>query len=456
MKKITLLLLVVIFAVGSVFAQTAKKKWAIGAGAGMSFNEDNAFAVEGVDSEKNSLLEFYISRYLNPSFDIMLDLRISYYGDQAFGKDWGESGESFFGDGVDITNPLLNLRYKLSNGYILKENSMFQPYVFGGAGFIWDNDENGLNFDAGVGVKVPVSKSLALGLNGAYIKNIEEVTGAEIIDDHWQITGFVDFALGKNDADGDGVRDGKDECPDTPAGVTVDEKGCPVDSDGDGVPDYKDDCPNEAGSAQLNGCPDTDGDGIADKDDDCPEEAGLAKFNGCPDTDEDGVQDSKDKCPDTPKGCPVDVDGCPLDSDGDGVIDCEDKCPTEKGPASNNGCPDWVEISVSELYFDFDKSELKPDGMAELDKLVEKLNASKEFEIVVGGHTDNVGTEGYNMELSEERAQAVVKYLLKKGVNNAYIGSNNYGETKPAVENSTEENRQQNRRAEFEVAKMRK
>ncbi|NQU52110.1 MAG: OmpA family protein, partial [Bacteroidetes bacterium] len=189
---------------------------------------------------------------------------------------------------------------------------------------------------------------------------------------------------------------------------------------------------------------------------DCPEEAGLAKFNGCPDTDEDGVQDSKDKCPNTPKGCPVDADGCPLDSDGDGVIDCEDKCPTVEGPASNNGCPDWSEIKLSAILFELNKAILSDEGKAELDKLAQTLNASKEYDLVIGGHACNVGTEDYNLKLSEKRAQAVVKYLLSKGVNNAYVGSNNWGESKPAVENNSRSNRKLNRRAEFEVAKIRK
>jgi len=147
-------------------------------------------------------------------------------------------------------------------------------------------------------------------------------------------------------SDGDGVPYRKDKCPDTPAGVVVDENGCPLDLDYDGVPDYKDDCPDQAGDPKFNGCPDNDGDGIPDKDDDCPFVAGLAKFKGCPDTDEDRVQDNKDKCPDTPKGCPVDATGCPLDSDGDGIIDCEDKCPSEMGTKNNSGCPEWMEVGA--------------------------------------------------------------------------------------------------------------
>ncbi len=438
MKKITLLFLVIVFAVGAAMAQNSDKKWAIGLGPGIDFNLNN--------DETNALADFYLSRYLNPSFDLMLDTRTAFWS----------SGSN---NGIDLVNPLLNIRYKLNNGYIFKEKSAIQPYLFGGVGYLWDNQAEGVNFDGGIGFKVPIgkAKNSALFVAGSYVKGIESnLTGTPVTEDHFQVTSVIEFGLGSKDTDGDGVKDKRDKCPNTPAGVAVDEDGCCLDRDGDGIPDYKDDCPDEAGDAKFNGCPDRDGDGIMDKEDDCPDVAGLAKFNGCPDTDEDGVPDKIDQCPNTPKGCPVDAVGCPLDSDGDGVIDCEDKCPTEKGPASNNGCPDWVELQISSLHFDFDKSELRPEGKAELDKLAAQLNASKEYNIVVGGHTDSIGTEEYNMKLSERRAQAVVKYLLMKGVNNAYVGSHNYGESKPLVDNNTKENRQKNRRAEFEVAKIRK
>ena len=447
MKKFTLLVLAVIFAAGTLLAQNADKKWAIGLGPGINSNLEN--------DDQNALGNFYVSRYLNPSFDLMLDNRMALMS----------QGWSFDFTGIDLNTTLLNLRYKFSNGYILKENSAIQPYLFGGVGYMWDNQATGVNFDGGVGFKFPIGANTSIYIAGSYVKGIEAGSNVEAspyggigayTDNHLQFTSIIEFALGAKDSDGDGVKDKKDECPDTPAGVQVDEKGCPLDRDGDGVPDYKDDCPDEAGEAKFNGCPDRDGDGIMDKEDDCPDEPGLAKFNGCPDTDEDGVIDKIDQCPNTPKGCPVDAVGCPLDSDGDGVIDCEDKCPNEKGPASNNGCPDWVDLELSNLYFEFDKAKLNDEGKAELDKLASQLNSSKEYDIVVGGHTCSVGTEEYNKKLSEERAQTVIKYLLMKGVDNAYVGSHNYGEDKPAVDNSILEERYLNRRVEFEVAKMRK
>jgi len=182
----------------------------------------------------------------------------------------------------------------------------------------------------------------------------------------------VNFAFGVNfvfgnrkDADKDGVIDSRDKCPNTPFGVLVDKKGCPLDTDGDGVPDYLDKCPNtppEAySSIDEHGCPiDSDGDGIPDYLDKCPNTPTGAKVDsiGCPlDSDGDGVPDYLDKCPNTPVGAKVDSIGCPLDTDGDGVPDYLDKCPDTpkeaKGMVDKNGClldsdgdgvPDYLDL----------------------------------------------------------------------------------------------------------------
>lgn len=85
------------------------------------------------------------------------------------------------------------------------------------------------------------------------------------------------------------------------------------DADGDGVADKDDACPNEAGVAALGGCPDADGDGVADKDDTCPNEAGLAALGGCPDADSDGIADADDACPN--EAGVAALDGCPEDAE---------------------------------------------------------------------------------------------------------------------------------------------
>jgi OOP family OmpA-OmpF porin len=148
------------------------------------------------------------------------------------------------------------------------------------------------------------------------------------------------------DADGDGVLDNRDRCPDTPAGASVDARGCPSDSDGDGVPDGVDRCPTTVAGAAVDerGCSqDSDGDNIPDGLDRCPDTPPgvLVDPRGCPkDSDGDGIPDGLDRCSDTPRGATVDALGCPGDEDGDGVLDGLDRCPrTPVGTAVNSsGC----------------------------------------------------------------------------------------------------------------------
>ena len=159
----------------------------------------------------------------------------------------------------------------------------------------------------------------------------------------------------RKDSDKDGVWDKIDACPNTPLGVQVDKKGCPVDADNDGVPDFLDKCPNTLPEAvqyvDSVGCDkDTDGDGVEDYRDLCPdtpEEArGYVDEMGCPlDSDGDGVSDYMDECPGTPEAAYGQTDGrgCPRDTDGDGVPDYLDECPNTPeeayGKIDNKGCP---------------------------------------------------------------------------------------------------------------------
>ena len=101
------------------------------------------------------------------------------------------------------------------------------------------------------------------------------------------------------------------------------------------------------------------------------------------------------------------------------------------------------------IYFDFNKSTIRPESRAVVKQLAELLNTSKSIRVSIDGHTDNVGTEHYNQRLSEARAQAVLKMLVDEyEVDQAQLSYNGYGESKPVNSNSTEAERAKNRRVE--------
>ncbi|MBI4844267.1 MAG: OmpA family protein [Nitrospirae bacterium] len=259
------------------------------------------------------------------------------------------------------------------------------------------------------------------------------------------------------DSDGDGVSDYLDKCPATPAGAPVNVEGCPLDSDGDGVSDYLDKCPATPAGAPVNadGCPlDSDGDTVSDYLDKCPATpAGTSvDANGCPlDSDGDGILDPLDKCPGTPPGAPVDANGCPLDSDGDGIIDLLDKCPgTLAGiQVDASGCPLPLKEKVSielNVEFEFNSAVVRSIFGEHLTKISTFLSTYPDANAVIEGHTDSAGTDTYNLKLSQQRAENVVKYLVEHGIAAERLKAVGFGESKPIADNSTEDGRQRNRR----------
>ena len=168
---------------------------------------------------------------------------------------------------------------------------------------------------------------------------------------------------------------------------------------------------------------------------------------GCPlDTDGDGVPDYMDECPGTPEGVKVDERGCPLDTDGDGVPDYRDECPgTPEGAwVDERGC--WV---ITDPLFDFDKYEIKTKYYSLLDRVVTVLKRNASLKIEIQGHTCNMGTVPYNQKLSENRAGAVMNYLVKKGIDKKRLSAAGYGELRPKASNETEAGRVLNRRVEL-------
>ena len=231
------------------------------------------------------------------------------------------------------------------------------------------------------------------------------------------------------------------------------------DGDKDGVPDSLDACPDLAGLPQFNGCPDTDGDGIPDKDDKCPSQKGLAKYNGCPipDMDGDGINDEEDKCPAV--AGTVKYQGCPIpDRDGDGVDDEEDKCPDLQGDRANNGCPlvkeevkKRAEYAASHIYFATASYTLLKKSNKGLNDVVVLMKADLSLRLAVDGYTDNSGKPEKNQVLSQQRAGAVKKYLVSKGIDDSRILATGYGPLNPVADNKKAAGRASNRRVELKL-----
>ncbi|MBN2329792.1 MAG: SUMF1/EgtB/PvdO family nonheme iron enzyme [Candidatus Omnitrophica bacterium] len=136
------------------------------------------------------------------------------------------------------------------------------------------------------------------------------------------------------------------------------------------------------------------------------------------DSDQDGVIDDRDKCPNTPKGAKVDEDGC------------------------------WI---LEPIYFELDRYEIKPEFHAFLDHVAHVLTLNPNLKMQINGHTCSLATEKYNLSLSENRAKAVLNYLLTKHAHKENLETKWWGENIPAAPNDSEENMKKNRRVELQV-----
>jgi OmpA-OmpF porin, OOP family len=500
MKKLFILSIIVFAASYSISAQTADKKWSIGIHGGLNqYNGDLGNGFYAFEDGNYGMFGINASRYLNRFFDLSIT---GNYGKVGIAEDDGivtNPTKSFLANMLHMN---LNLRFK----FLGNDNYKLSPFIFGGIGlshYKYLGNHSGKSTDGsfvtGFGLTYHVAPSVSLQLMDNFIftdyDRVDNVEGPKYYDYYLQHSLGIAFNFGcSKDSDKDGVPDKRDKCPNTPKGVKVNANGCPIDSDGDGVADYLDKCPGtqKGVTVDANGCIlDSDGDGVADYLDKCPGTPKDVKVdaNGCPfDSDGDGVADYLDKCPDTPKGTKVDAKGCSLDSDGDGVADYLDKCPNTpanvkvdaagcppdkdgdgipdyldkcpdvKGTAANKGCPE-VKKEVQEVFqkalqgiqFETGKDVIRPGSFPILNNVVSIMKENKEYNLIINGHTDNVGKPDANMTLSQKRAEAVKAYLVKNGVEQNRLNSFGYGDTKPVADNKTPEGRAKNRRVEFVV-----
>jgi len=206
---------------------------------------------------------------------------------------------------------------------------------------------------------------------------------------------------------------------------------------------------------------DADGDGVPDVEDLCPDVPGPAEHRGCPvftDRDGDGVADDVDRCPDLPG--PKENFGCPWpDRDGDRIADKDDRCPDEPGPRENQGCPrraalivirrDRIELK-QQIHFQPNRARILSDSFDVLRQVAEAIKDAP-VAVRIEGHTDNVGKRKENIKLSQARADAVKEYLVQEGVESKQLKSVGFGPKRPIASNATKAGRTLNRRVEFRI-----
>ncbi|MBX3268877.1 MAG: OmpA family protein [Sandaracinaceae bacterium] len=260
----------------------------------------------------------------------------------------------------------------------------------------------------------------------------------------------------------------------SPRGVQIERPAAPGDRDGDGIPDPEDQCPDDPEDFDAyqdeDGCPedqDQDGDGIPDSVDACPVEAedrdGYLDDDGCPepDNDLDGLPDQGDRCPNEPEDLDgfQDADGCPdLDNDGDTIPDATDRCPNEPGPPDEGGCPRvYQDVEVTStgivihqrIFFEYNRAVIRSVSFPILNTVAQVLRDFPDISIEIQGHTDDRGSDQYNLRLSSDRAESVRRYLTEQGIAPSRLTARGYGESRPIDTNRTEPGRANNRRVEF-------
>lgn len=111
----------------------------------------------------------------------------------------------------------------------------------------------------------------------------------------------------------------------------------------------------------------------------------------------------------------------------------------------------FVETYYLPVLFESNKYEITENNKSSIDALFKTMSDSSEMQIEIGAHTDNVGSDTYNQQLSQKRAASIRAYLVEKGIEGERITAKGYGETKPVGDNNTEEGKAKNRRVEIKV-----
>jgi OOP family OmpA-OmpF porin len=301
--------------------------------------------------------------------------------------------------------------------HLLKSPALFNPYVLAGIGWSQYDNQYALYAPTGAGVQVNITPDIFLLVNTQY-----RIAVTSSQHNHFFHSIGIAGAISRKKIV---------QVQTQPASLPVVKKFVQTDVDGDGIIDSLDACPQIAGVAQFKGCPvpDRDGDGIYDAEDVCPDVKGIIEYKGCP----------------------------MPDKDQDGVADSLDKCPELAGSTVNGGCPETAVLrsifnwAAQNIFFENDSYRLLPRSFPALDSVANLVRKYPVIQLTIEGHTDNVGGVQYNQTLSEKRADAVLQYLLKAGIDTSRLKAAGYGQLQPIADNATPEGRAINRRVVLNI-----
>ena len=127
--------------------------------------------------------------------------------------------------------------------------------------------------------------------------------------------------------------------------------------------------------------------------------------------------------------------------------------PKPQKPKKSENIDEVLSDVFDNLNFEIGKAEIKKDSFPYLDKLAETLLKAKNWVLEIQGHTDDKGSDDYNLKLSQSRADSVKKYLVSKGIVADTITAKGFGEKNPIIANDSDANREKNRRVEFKITK---
>lgn len=330
----------------------------------------------------------------------------------------------------------------------------FRPYVIGGVAIIEEDVRGDQRLNPGVdfggGVLIPLGyygASLRAEATGLAQYNMNETKGLDqsfYLDGHLSLglqiafgdpTGLledhaapaqecelavVDPISGRKDcsvdSDHDGVPDTRDQCPDTPAGSTVDDKGCVVEG---GAAPAAEAAPAEPAAAMPEAAPAAEAPAA--------EAPAPALAEPAPAAAPDAVLGP---APPVAGGCAGAAEGVAVDA---------------------NGCAVTQTFVLQPIHFDTESALLTPLARTLLDGIAQTLLAQTDIRVEIGGHTDTQGPREYNEILSKLRAVTVMRYLADKGVAEDRMTVKGYGLSQPVAPNTTERGRAQNRRVEFRI-----